>query len=333
MKSSDVEKTAFKTHQGHYEFLVMPFGLTNAPSTFQSVMNDLFRPHLRRFVLVFFDDILVYSLDIGTHRRHLRTVLQLMKQHHFYANAQKCSFGEDEVAYLGHRIFAAGVAADPEKIEAMIKWPVPRSVTELRGFLGLTGYYRRFVKNYGLIARPLTELLRNNGFTWSEKATEAFQALKAAVTTLPVLILLDFSKPFTIETDASGAGIGAVLSQERRPIAFLSQAFSSQGRVKSVYERELLAIVKATTTWKHYLTGREFIIKTDQSSLKHLLDQKAVSSVQQRWAAKLIGLNYKIEYKPGVENRVANALSRRAPSEEFQQLKLTAPLSIDMEEL
>lgn len=157
--------------------------------------------------------------------------------------------------------------------------------------------------------------------------------LKKAVTSMPVLVLPDFSKKFTVETDASGEGIGAVLSRDRRPIAFLSQAFSTKGRIKSVYERELLAIGKAVTKWKHYLTGKEFAIKTDQRSLRHLLDQKAVSTVQQRWAAKLIGLNYRIEYKPGVENRVADALSRRPHIEKSSQLSLNAPLSVDKERL
>ena len=280
MKMSDVEKTAFKTHQGYYEFLVMPFGLTNAPSTFQNVMNDLFRPYLRKFVLVFFDDILIYSPDKETHLKHLETVLQLLHIHQFYANLKKCSFGSIRIAYLCHIISAEGVSADPEKVEAMLSWPLPKSVTELRGFLGLTGYYRRFAKNYGQIARPLTDQLRKSGFEWNESATMAFQELKRAVTNLLVLVLPDFQQEFTVKTDASGVGIGAVLSQNKRPIAYLSQAFSSQGRIKSVYERELLAIVRAVTKWKHYLSNREFVIKTDQRSLRHLLEQKSVSTTQ-----------------------------------------------------
>lgn len=266
---------------------------------------------------------------MAAHVEHLKVVLNLMHLHKFYVNSKKCSFGETEVSYLGHEISAQGVAADSDKVAVMLKGPLPKSVTELRGFLGLTCYYWRFVKNYGQIARPLIELLKKNGFVWSEAATGAFQALKEVVTSLPVLVLPDFQQEFTVETDASGAGIGAVLSQNMRPIAFLSQAFSSQGRIKSVYERELLAIVKAVTKWKHYLTGKEFVIKTYQRSLNHLLDQKVVSTIQQRWTAKLIGLTYRIEYKPGVENRVAYALSRRPHDEEFVQLTLAAPLTLD----
>jgi len=235
----------------------MPFVLTNAPATFQSVMNELFRPYMRRFVLVFFDDILVYNLDVETHLKHLEVFLQIRLQNRFYANEKKCHFGCTRISYLGHMITSEGDSADPTKIEAMVKWPQPKNITKLRGFLGLTGYYRRFVAGYGKIAKPLTELLKKGKFEWSVEGTSAFEALKEAVICLPTLALPDFEKPFVIETDALGTGIGAVLSQDKRPIAFISQGFSSKGRVKSVYERKLLAIVFVVDKWKHYLTGEK----------------------------------------------------------------------------
>ena len=219
----------------------------------------------------------------------------------------------------------------------MHKWPQPKNVTSLRGFLGLKGYYRRFVVSYGRVARTLTELLKKEGFLWSVEASRVFEKLKGAMCKLPVLRLPDFTKPFVVETDASGMGIGAVLSQDDRPIAYISKGFSGKGRVKSVYERELLAIVFAVTKWRHYLTGHKFTIRTDQKILRHLLEQRAVSVEQQKWASKPLGLNYTIEYRPGKENRFADALSRRvgiaSEAAEYMEFQLTAPLSIDMDEL
>ena len=165
MKEEDISKIALKTHDGHYKFLVMPFGLTNAPSTFQSLMNDVFRPYLRRFTLVFFDDILVFSPTLELHLQHLRSVLELLQQHQLYAKKSKCAFGCSKVEYLRHIIFGQGVSIDPRKIAAMEAWLIPTSLKALKGVLGLTGYYRKFIKNYRQIATPLTALLRKNAFT------------------------------------------------------------------------------------------------------------------------------------------------------------------------
>ncbi|KAL2230686.1 UNVERIFIED_CONTAM: Transposon Ty3-G Gag-Pol polyprotein [Sesamum indicum] len=310
MRKDDIPKTSFITHSGHYEFLVMPFGLCNAPSTFQALMNTVFEPYLRKFVLVFFDDILVYSKDWGMHLVHLRKVMELMRKHQLYAKQSKCYFAQKKVEYLGHIISWEGVATDPRKIESMVNWPVPSNVKALRGFLGLTGYYRRFIKDYGSISRPLTALLKKDAFGWNPEADEAFNQLKKVMTTAPVLSMPDFSKPFIVETDASGKGIGAVLMQEGKPIAYLSKALAARNLGLSTYEKEFLALLLAVTKWKHYLLGNHFIIKTDQRSLKHILDQRVDSMLQQKWVTKLLGLSYEVQYKKGTENRAADALSR-----------------------
>nr|XP_009802879.1 PREDICTED: uncharacterized protein LOC104248335 [Nicotiana sylvestris] len=200
MRPADVHKTTFRTHQGHYEFRVMPFGLTNAPATFQALMNQVFQAHLRKFVLVFFDDILVYSKSLNEHLSHLVIVFEILKDHSLFAKRSKCYFGQPMIEYFGHVITAAGVSTDPEKIQAMIEWPKTSSVRALRGFLGLTGYYRKYVQNYGIICRPLTELLRKDAFKWTEEVGTSFETLKVTMTNTPVLALPDYSQEFIGDT-------------------------------------------------------------------------------------------------------------------------------------
>lgn len=220
MHLDDEHKTAFKTHHGHFEFRVLPFGLTSAPATFQSIMNSVLAPYLRRSVLVFVDDILVYSHSLAEHEVHLRQVLQILSDNHLKVKQSKCSFAQPQLAYLGHVISANGVATDEDKIVAVRNWITPTSVKELRSFLGLSGYYRKFVRNYGIICKPLTNLLRKGQlFVWTSVHEEAFVTLKYALISAPALAMPDFQKQFVVETDASDKGIGAVLIQSDHPIA------------------------------------------------------------------------------------------------------------------
>ena len=311
MRPDDIHKTAFRTHDGLYEFLVMPFGLCNAPATFQALMNDILRAYLRRFVLVFFDDILIYSTSWADHLRHLRVVFDLLRQHRLFVKRSKCSFGVDSVAYLGHIISASGVAMDPAKVHTIHDWPRPRSARAVRGFLGLAGYYRKFIHNYGAIAAPLTALLKKEGFAWNPDAETAFSTLKAAVTSALVLALPDFTKPFLVECDASTYGFGAVLLQEGHPIAYFSRPVAPRHRSLAAYERELIGLVLAVRHWRPYLWGRRFLVKTDDYSLKYLLDQRLATIPQHHWVGKLLGFDFTVEYKSGASNTVADALSRR----------------------
>uniref|UniRef100_A0A8R7Q5N4 Reverse transcriptase domain-containing protein n=1 Tax=Triticum urartu TaxID=4572 RepID=A0A8R7Q5N4_TRIUA len=281
----DMEKTAFSTHIGLFEFLVMPFGVTNGPPTFTELMHTVLGPLLRHYVLVFFDDILIFSKTYKEHLEHVALVLEELRKHQLYAKLSKCTFAQNKVEYLGYVVTDKGVSTDPAKIEAIVNWPTPQNVTHLRSFLGLAGYYRRFVQNYALICKPLFDALKKEGFQWTDRQ----------MTTFP-----DFF-PTTK---------GAVLMQKGQPIAYMSKALGPKAAGWSTYDKEALAINEALKKWKHYFASSSLIIRTDQQSLKYIQEQKVTEGVQHKLLIKLMGYNFTVEYKKGKENRVADALSR-----------------------
>jgi hypothetical protein len=211
MREQDVPKTSFRCHYGHYEILVMPLGLTNVLATFQSCMNHLFNKQLRKFILVFFDDLLIYSKTWEDHFKHVDQILSIMEEQSLYAKESKCEFGMIEVLYLGHIIGEKGVQVHQEKIQAILHWPTPKTLTKLKGFLGICSYYRRFVKGFSQLCALLTDLTRKGAFRWSQEAHVTFDKMKKVMSTCPVLSLPDFLQPFILECDALSEGIGAVL--------------------------------------------------------------------------------------------------------------------------
>jgi hypothetical protein len=311
MHPDDIAKTEFWTHPGHFEFVVMPFGLTNAPVTFQALMNDVLRPYLCRFVLVFFDDILIYSTSWAEHLQHIAIVFNELRAHRLHVKCSKCSFETASVAYLGHVISVDGVAMDADRVAAVVARPMLHSLRALRGLLGLAGYYQKIIRDFSLISSPLTRLLRRDAFAWDDEATAAFEALKGALMTGPVLQMPDFDRQFIVDYDASGAGFGAVLHQGDGPLAYFSRPFTARHLKLAAYEQELIGLVQAVRHWWPYLWGRSFRVCMDQYSLKFLLDQRLSTVPQHQWISKLFGFDFMVEYRPGRLNTVADALSRR----------------------
>jgi hypothetical protein len=313
IKEGDVPKTAFRTRYGHYEFLVMPFGLTNAPAAFMDLMNRVFKPFLDKFVIVFIDDILVYSKSEEEHAQHLRMVLQKLREHQLYAKLSKCDFWLDKVHFLGHVVTKDGISVDPKKIEAVENWPRPTNVHEIRSFLGMAGYYRRFVQDFSKIAAPLTRLTQKNvKFAWSDKCEESFQELKKCLTTAPVLALPTGTEGFTIYCDASRVGLGCVLMQNGKVIAYASRQLRKHEQNYPVHDLEMASVIFALKLWRHYLYGVTCEIYTDHKSLKYIFDQKELNLRQRRWMELLKDYDCTIKYHPGKANVVADALSRKS---------------------
>ena len=315
IKTEDVPKTAFRTRYGHYEFLVLPFGLTNAPAVFMDLMNRVFRPYLDQFVVVFIDDILIYSKSLQAHEEHLKIVLQILKEEKLFAKLKKCDFWLDRISFLGHVISKDGISVDPKKVEAVVEWERPTNVSEVRSFLGMAGYYRRFVEGFSLIAIPLTRLTqKRTKFEWTDDCEQSFQELKKRLITAPVLTVPAETGEFCIYSDASRKGLGCVLMQNGKVIAYASRQLKSYESNYPTHDLELAAVVFALKIWRHYLYGSRCEIFTDHKSLKYIFTQKELNLRQRRWLELLKDYDLTISYHPGKANVVADALSRKTPS-------------------
>ena len=265
MRPGDEWKMAFKTKEGLYEWLVMPFGLSNPPSTFMRLMNQVLKPFIGKFVVVYFDDILIYSQTESEHVVHLREVLIVLLENKLYVNIKKCSFMTDILLFLGLVVSAKGIRVDEEKVRAIREWPTPKIVGEVRSFHGLATFYRRFVRNFSSIVAPITECMKKGKFHSSEDAKQIFALVKEKLSTTPVLALPSFEKLFQMEcdasiVDASIVGVGAVLSHEGRPIAFYSEKLSDARKKWSTYELEFYAVFRALKQWEHYLVQCMFVL-------------------------------------------------------------------------
>jgi hypothetical protein len=313
IRADDIPKTAFSTRYGLYEYLVMSFGLTNSSTYFMYLMNSVFMPELDKFVVVFTDDILVYSRNEQEHTMHLHTVLQRLRDHRLYAKLSKCDFWLREIKILGHTISQDGVSVDPEKVQEVMDWKPPTSVRQIRGFLGLVGYYRRFIPDFSRIAKPMTELLKKGvKYEWIQKCEDAFHALRQHLTTAPVLAQPDNTKPFEVYCDASGTGLGCVLMQDNRVIAYASRVLRPHEHNYPTHDLQLAAVVHALEIWRHYLMGAHCNIYTDHKSLKYIFTQADLNMRQRRWLELIKDYDLEVHYHPGKANVVADALSRKA---------------------
>ncbi|GJS33664.1 putative nucleotidyltransferase, ribonuclease H [Tanacetum coccineum] len=289
VQEEDIPKTAFRTCYGHYEFQVMPFGLTNALAVFMDLMNQVCKPYLDKFVIVFIDDILIYSKSKEEHAEHLKLILELLKKEEF-----------------------EGIHVDPAKIESIKDWASPKTPTEIRQFLGLAGYYRRFIEGFSKIAKPMTKLTQKNvKFDWSEKAEAAFQLLKQKLCSAPILSLPEGSENFMVYCDASRKWLGAVLMQREKVIAYASRQLKIHNNNYTIHDLELGAVVFALKMWRHYLYGMKCVVFTDHKSLQHILDQKELNMRQRRWLELLSDYDCEIRYHVRKANVVADALSRK----------------------
>jgi hypothetical protein len=289
----------------------MPFGLTNAPSTFMRLMNEVLHPFIGKFVVVYFDDILIYSKSLDEHIEHLRADFCALREAHLFPNIEKCTFCTDRVAFLGYVVTPQGIEVDEVMIEAIKSWPIPTTLTQLQSFIGLAGFYRRFMRDFSTIAAPLNDLMKKGVlFHWGATQDQAFHTLIDKLTHALLLQLPDFGKTFELECNASGIGIGGIRLQEAKPVAYFSEKLSEPSLNYSTYDKELYALVRVLETWQHYLCPKELVIHSDHESLKHIRGQAKMNKRHAKWVEFIETFLYIIKHKKGKDNDIADALSK-----------------------
>lgn len=333
----DEWKTAFICRYGHFEYTVMSFGLCSAPATFQAFVNDVLRDYLDQFIVVYLDDILVFSDSQEDHDKHVRLVLQKLQDANLSLKLEKCEFSVTTVDFLGFIISTDGIAMDQDKIKTVSEWRPCQSVHDIQVFLGLTNFYRRFIKDYSKICTPLTALLKKDvKFSWSPEADSAFNTLKKAIISDPILRHYNADLPCLIETDASDFALGAVCSQtdsqgNTHPIAYYSRKLLPAEQNYQVYDKELLAIIAAFKHWRPYLefSNQATVVLTDHKNLEYFTTTRSLSRRQVRWAEILADYNFVIRYRPGNQNGAADALSRKdKPFLEGGESASTTPMTL-----
>jgi hypothetical protein len=287
----------------------MSFGLTNAPAYFMTMMNKVFLEYLDKFVVVFIDDILIYSKDDAEHEKHLRLIMEKLREHKLYAKFSKCEFSLNKVGFRGHIVSAEGVLVDPSKVASVTEWESPKNAGDIRSFLGLARYYWRFIENFSKIAKPMTELLKEKKCEWSETCEASFQELKQRLVTAPVLCLPDIRKDFQVYCDASRQGLGSVLMQDGKVASYASRQLKHHERNYPTHDLELASVVHALKVWRHYLMGKHCDVFTDNKSLKYIFTQKELNMRQGRWLELIKDNDLSLQYHPGKANVVAYALS------------------------
>jgi hypothetical protein len=321
MKEGEEWKTAFRTRYGLYEFLVMPFGLTNAPATFQDMMNHIFRDMIDLGLLAYIDDLLIYAKTKEEHDEIVKEVLQRLRANRLAISAEKCAWRQPEVEFLGYVIGRDGIKMSEEKVKGVLEWSSPASLQETQAFLGFANFYRRFIKDYSRVARPITELTKETAkdWKWTPEAEQAFIELKNRFTSAPVLAHFDPERPVIVETDASDFALGSILSQRNNenrlhPVAFHSRKFTPAEINYEIHDKELLAIVDSFKHWRRYLEGAAHQVQvfSDHQNLEYFTTTKVLNRRQARWAQELAGIDFKIYYRPGTQNGKPDALSRRS---------------------